>query len=340
MPEPWATRLVLEGGGHVLVDEADLWPDGRVRHDPPDRRHGASSTSTPTSSAASSTGSVDAIDAINADPAAAQTAVNDGIEAITDEAASPTRRSPAPGRTSTFTARPDRLVAAGLGRRRHRRRPARRRSTSPTGIYDLTLLNEVLAERGEDVDGRAGCDDERRLAARRVTKTFGVGSRRRRPRCRDVDLDVGRGEFVCLDRRLGLRQVDDPQPRRRARPADRRRRSTSRAAPALMFQESALFPWLTVAANVELPMRLAGVAKRRAPASVPRSCSTTVHLDGFGEKRPHQLSGGMRQRAALARAFAQDADILLMDEPFGALDAMTRDVLHDELETLVRGTAA
>ena len=104
---------------------------------------------------------------------------------------------------------------------------------------------------------------------------------------------------------------------------------------AMMFQESALFPWLTVAANVELPMRLAGVGRavRKARA---RELISTVHLDGFADKRPHQLSGGMRQRAALARAFAQDADILLMDEPFGALDAMTRDVLHEELDALVR----
>ena len=98
-----------------------------------------------------------------------------------------------------------------------------------------------------------------------------------------------------------------------------------------MFQESALFPWLTVAANVELPMRLAGVPKAERRARVEQLL-TAVHLDGFARKRPHQLSGGMRQRGALARAFAQDADILLMDEPFGALDAMTRDALHDELD--------
>ena len=100
-----------------------------------------------------------------------------------------------------------------------------------------------------------------------------------------------------------------------------------------MFQEPALFPWLTAAGNVELALRARGVAKAERRQRTEELLQT-VHLGGFGAKRPHQLSGGMRQRVALARALAQDADVLLMDEPFGALDAMTRDVLHDELDRI------
>ena len=100
---------------------------------------------------------------------------------------------------------------------------------------------------------------------------------------------------------------------------------------ALMFQEPGLFPWLTASANVELALRARKVprAERKARAA---ELLDTVRLGGFAAKRPHELSGGMRQRVALARALAQEADVLLMDEPFGALDAMTRDLLHDELD--------
>ena len=107
---------------------------------------------------------------------------------------------------------------------------------------------------------------------------------------------------------------------------------------ALMFQEGALFPWLTARGNVELALKLRGMKDRKARRTRADELLELVQLSEAGDRRPHELSGGMRQRVSLARAFAQDAEILLMDEPFGALDAMTRDVLHDELERLWKAT--
>jgi len=104
-----------------------------------------------------------------------------------------------------------------------------------------------------------------------------------------------------------------------------------------MFQESALFPWLTAGRNVELALKLRGVprSQRRSQAL---ELLDLVNLTDAADKRPHELSGGMRQRVALARSLAQDRKVLLMDEPFAALDAITRDLLHEELERIWRET--
>jgi len=166
-----------------------------------------------------------------------------------------------------------------------------------------------------------------------VSKVFGSGTNAV-PALDRISLDVAAGEFVCLVGASGCGKstllnlvagLDKPS----AGNVDARGRV------ALMFQDAALFPWLTVRSNVELALRLNGIAKaeRRERAM---HLLRMVHLDGFAKRRPFELSGGMRQRVAIARAFAQDADVLLMDEPFGALDAMTRDILHDELEQLWR----
>jgi NitT/TauT family transport system ATP-binding protein len=101
----------------------------------------------------------------------------------------------------------------------------------------------------------------------------------------------------------------------------------------LIFQELGLFPWLTVGGNVEFGMKMKNVPKAEREQKV-QYYLRLVHLSKFRNSYIHQLSGGMRQRVALARALATGPDVLLMDEPFAALDAQTRDLLHDELERI------
>jgi NitT/TauT family transport system ATP-binding protein len=100
-----------------------------------------------------------------------------------------------------------------------------------------------------------------------------------------------------------------------------------------VFQAAGLYPWRTIGGNIRLPLEIMGFSKAEQAERVERVLEL-VDLKGFGRKYPWQLSGGMQQRASIARALAFDADILLMDEPFGALDEIVRDHLNEQLLAL------
>jgi NitT/TauT family transport system ATP-binding protein len=159
-----------------------------------------------------------------------------------------------------------------------------------------------------------------------------------------VDLEVAAGEFVCLlgpsgcgkSTLLSIIAGLEPASAGAVWAAERAVRGTGTDR-VLLFQESALFPWLDVRGNVEFGLRQKGVAAAERRRIAQRFINL-VHLSGFERSAIHQLSGGMRQRVALARALAIDPAVLLMDEPFGALDAMTRDRLQAELEAIWAAT--
>jgi len=163
---------------------------------------------------------------------------------------------------------------------------------------------------------------------------------------KDVNLSIGKGDFVSFIGPSGcgkttlLRAIAalehptegtltvngmTPDEARRAR------------AYGYVFQAAGLYPWRTIAGNVKLPLEIMGYSRAEQQARVEKVLSL-VELDGFGRKFPWQLSGGMQQRASIARALAFDADILLMDEPFGALDEIVRDRLNEELLKLWAAT--
>lgn len=151
-----------------------------------------------------------------------------------------------------------------------------------------------------------------------------------------VDLTVAPGEFVTVIGASGcgkstlLQLIAGLD-----KPTSGTIRTTER--PALMFQESALFPWLTARGNIEVALKLGrSPAAERADRS--QELLDLVRLGSAGDRRVHELSGGQRQRIALARSLAQGSRLLLMDEPFAALDAITRDVLHEELSQLWQET--
>src|SRR5580704_10400862 len=155
----------------------------------------------------------------------------------------------------------------------------------------------------------------------------------------DVSLKIARGEFVSFIGPSGcgkttlLRAVADlesPTAGEIRVNGMSPREARNRRAYGYVFQAPALYPWRTVAANIALPLEIMGVDKAERKKRVERGLGL-VNLTGFGQKFPWQLSGGMQQRASIARALSFDPDLLLMDEPFGALDEIVRDMLNQQL---------
>ncbi len=185
---------------------------------------------------------------------------------------------------------------------------------------------------------RGTTSTEPKLALRNLTVARRLAGGELITAATDVSLEVQPGEFVCLlgpsgcgktsilNVLAGLEPPTSGQALLDGRPI--RGPGPDRA---VLFQEPALFPWLSVRGNVELALELEGVGANERRERTQRWLAN-VHLERWADSQPHELSAGMRQRAALARALAADPDILLGDEPFGALDAQARELLQNEVQ--------
>ena len=161
---------------------------------------------------------------------------------------------------------------------------------------------------------------------------------------RDINLTIEKGEFICL---LGASGCGKSTLLRIIAGFEKATRGTvavygtdvDKPGPdrGMVFQDYALFPWLTVRQNINFGPRYRGIPADDITAVTDRFL-TMVGLTPFADRYPHQLSGGMKQRVAIARVLANDTDILLMDEPFGALDALTRGKLQEELIEIWQST--
>ena len=158
-----------------------------------------------------------------------------------------------------------------------------------------------------------------------------------------ADLDVRAGEFIAIVGPSGcgkttlLRILAGLERATGGEFAVRREDGSSRPLNAMVFQEQSIFPWMSVRDNVAFGLKARGVSRTDRRVAV-QPMIETVGLTGFEDAHPHQLSGGMKQRVALARAFIMDPEVLLMDEPFAALDEQTKLVLQSELLRIWEGT--
>ncbi len=170
-----------------------------------------------------------------------------------------------------------------------------------------------------------------------LEKTYATRGRTQVHALAGISLEIGAGEFITIVGQsgcgkttllkilAGLLQRSAGSVTLRGRPVDEPSRDIG-----IVFQDPVLLPWRTVFDNVMLPVEVLGL-EGKASANRARELLGLVGLAGFEDKYPHELSGGMRQRVAIARALVHDPSLLLMDEPFGALDAMTREFMNLEL---------
>jgi NitT/TauT family transport system ATP-binding protein len=193
----------------------------------------------------------------------------------------------------------------------------------------VTLGGLQAGTAATPADGRAA-----KLAARGLSKVFLAGSAPVTALAH-ADFEVSEGEFLVIVGPSGcgkttllrmLAGLESPTTGEVHAAGVR----PGRPAGSMVFQERSIFPWLTVLDNVAYGLRMRGVDRRSARATA-REYVDKVGLSGFADAHPHQLSGGMKQRVSIARAFANDPDVLLMDEPFASLDEQTKVLIQGEL---------
>ena len=188
----------------------------------------------------------------------------------------------------------------------------------------MTLIDRPVSS------GTTGAVDAIRIDG--LTKRFGRRGHETTA-LQDISITVREHEFLCVVGRSGCGKSTLLNLIAGLDAADAGTIELGARRVGVMFQESSLFPWLTVGGNIQLALRLSGVPRSDRRARTEELLEA-VQLGGTMKKRPHELSGGMRQRVALARTLAQECQILLMDEPFAALDAITRDAMHELTERI------
>lgn len=205
------------------------------------------------------------------------------------------------------------------------------------GVDNLIELNYVEVDGGQGASKAHSAKPD--LLVQHVSKSF-QSKNGTVYVLEDINLEINQGEFVCLvgpsgcgkstlmNIVAGLEQADSGDVW-----ANGRRIQGAGPDRVVIFQEAALFPWLNVIKNVEFGLKLQGIRSRER-RNIALEYLKMVHLTKFQNSHIHELSGGMKQRVAIARALAMNPEMLLMDEPFSALDAQTRWILHYELQNI------